>query len=127
MTQRRIAMNGFTVVELAVVIAVIGILATLIVVFYDDYRRQSVETALQSDLMNAQAQLEADMTFGNTYPASAAAADGGRGLRASKGNSFDYNYNGANNSYCLAVANPDFGAREFHITNTDTTAQVGDC
>jgi prepilin-type N-terminal cleavage/methylation domain-containing protein len=60
--------NGFTLVELLVVIAVIGILVGITIVSYGNWRRQSATTSLKNDLSNAATAMENYRTFNNGYP-----------------------------------------------------------
>lgn len=63
-------LNGFTIVETIVVIAIIGILATISVVSYSAWKRTSVEAQLRSDLSGAAAAMGDYQTFNERYPAS---------------------------------------------------------
>lgn len=123
----RLQSRGFTVVELAVVILVIGILATTVIAVHRSSQRDAVESVLRSDLLNAQAQLTADNTFNGSYPATKAAADNGKGLTASKDTSLTYIYTAATNSYCLTASTDLYGASPYYITNGKTAAAQGTC
>ncbi|HZJ34804.1 MAG TPA: prepilin-type N-terminal cleavage/methylation domain-containing protein, partial [Candidatus Angelobacter sp.] len=50
--------NGFTIVELLVVIVVIGILAAITIVSYTGISQKAKEASLQSDLDNASKQIK---------------------------------------------------------------------
>ncbi|MFZ1243009.1 MAG: prepilin-type N-terminal cleavage/methylation domain-containing protein [Candidatus Saccharimonas sp.] len=60
--------KGFTIVELAIVIAVIGILATITVVSYRAVQDKSHDTAVQSDLSNIADQYELYYASKGVYP-----------------------------------------------------------
>lgn len=45
--------QGFTIVELAIIIVVIGILATISIVSYNGIQDRAVDTAMSNDLTNA--------------------------------------------------------------------------
>jgi len=100
---RRKYTNGFTIVELLIVIVVIGILAAITIVAFNGISGRAKVAALTSDLKSAVTKLESDKATSGAYPATAAAADGGQGLKVSPGNSFTYynEYRGQANSYCL--------------------------
>ncbi|MDB5165796.1 MAG: repeat-containing protein [Candidatus Saccharibacteria bacterium] len=66
----RIRNNGFTIVELTVVIAVIGILAAISVVGYGSWRTGVAKAEVQSDLKQVAAVMESARNFNNTYPLS---------------------------------------------------------
>ena len=55
--------RGFTIVELAVVIAVIALLATLSVVGYSAWQRDIAKDVLETDLTAATAQLKNDLNL----------------------------------------------------------------
>ncbi len=51
--------EGFTLIELMIVVAIIGILAAIGVARFESYRTKSLNTVAQSDLRNAMASEEA--------------------------------------------------------------------
>ena len=55
--------RGFTIVELAVVIAVIALLATVSVVGYSAWQRDIAKDVLEADLTAATAQLKNDLNL----------------------------------------------------------------
>ena len=97
--------RGFTIVELLIVIVIIGILAAITIVAFNGVQQQARVAVLQSDLKNAPDQLELDNIQNGTYPASTAAANGGQGLKASPGTTWQYTYTSAGNTYCITGAN----------------------
>ncbi|PKL30987.1 prepilin-type cleavage/methylation domain-containing protein, partial [Candidatus Saccharibacteria bacterium HGW-Saccharibacteria-1] len=52
--------SAFTIVELLVVIVIIGILATIVIIFYIGTHDKAIDGALQSDLKGASTVLELD-------------------------------------------------------------------
>lgn len=60
--------SGFTIVELLVVIAVIGILAAITIVSYTGISKKATEASLQSDLTNASKTLKMHQVENNAYP-----------------------------------------------------------
>jgi prepilin-type N-terminal cleavage/methylation domain-containing protein len=61
--------DGFTIVELLVVIVVIGILAAITIVAYRGIAQKATEASLVSDLDNASKQLKLFFAENDTYPA----------------------------------------------------------
>lgn len=60
--------NGFTIVEVTVVIAVIGILAAVVVLSYGNWRTTTAQNEVKSDLSNVVSAMENARNFGNGYP-----------------------------------------------------------
>lgn len=59
---------GFTLVEIMIVCAVIGILATILIISYGNWRHHVADTAIQSDVVQATASLRAYNNFHNSFP-----------------------------------------------------------
>ena len=93
--------SGFTLVELLIVIAIIGILAAIIIVTYNKTIQSSQVASLQSDLGTAAGQLNVDNGANGSYPATAVLANNGAGLKPSSGTVFTYTYSTLDNSFCL--------------------------
>ena len=99
--------EGFTLVELLIVIVVIGILAAITVVAYTGIQQRARVVVLMSDLEQAQTQLELDRMYNNSYPATKEAANGNEGLPASPGTTWQYilNTTVSPQNYCLTGTN----------------------
>ncbi len=61
--------NGFTIVELLIVIVVIGILAAIIVVSYNGTQNRANDSRRLSDMKSIQQSLETYKTLNGSYPA----------------------------------------------------------
>jgi len=59
--------KGFTLIELMIVIAIIGILAAIAIPQFTAYRQRGFNAAVQSDLRNAATAQEAYYTDGQVY------------------------------------------------------------
>ena len=120
--------TGFTIVELIVVIAVIGILAGISLVVYGGMRRNAVSTVLTTDLRNAATALENSNIKKGEYPLSESAANDGMGISKSPGTIYTYVYTPEDNSYCLsAKSTQDSSAPSYAITNQKTSPYPGAC
>jgi prepilin-type N-terminal cleavage/methylation domain-containing protein len=102
-TQKRQA--GFTIVELLIVVVVIAILAAITIVAYNGITKKALISKLNSDLSTAAKTLENDKTVSTSgdYPATLSAANGGRGIIASNGGTYQYTVNNTANpkAYCI--------------------------
>lgn len=61
---------GFTIVELIVVIAILGILTTIGIISYGGWRESVTQNAIKSDLTTAAQAMESERNFGTGYPTS---------------------------------------------------------
>jgi prepilin-type N-terminal cleavage/methylation domain-containing protein len=61
--------QGFTLVELFVVIAVLSVLITVAIFFIGDWRSKAAQTEVKSSLLNVAAAMEDARNFGTGYPA----------------------------------------------------------
>lgn len=60
--------SGFTIVEILVVIAIIGILATISIVSYGSWKSTTIANQLKSDLNGVTTAMESARNFDNQYP-----------------------------------------------------------
>lgn len=65
----RRAQRGFTLVELMIVVAIIGILAAIAIPQFSAYRAKAYNSAANSDLKNMKTGMEAYMADRQAYPA----------------------------------------------------------
>jgi len=116
--------KGFTIVELLIVIVVIAILAAITIVSYNGIVERAKISSIVSDLSSSYQQLAVESVDGGIYPASAAAVNGGQGLKASSGTVLQYNYDSSSNTYCLSATN---GSLVYRITSNNNVAIQGAC
>ena len=60
--------KGFTLVELMIVVAIIGILAAIAIPQFSAYRAKAFNSAAQSDLKNFKTAMEASLADNQAYP-----------------------------------------------------------
>lgn len=120
--------DGFTIVELLIVIVIIGILAAIIVVSYTGISGQASSTSLKSDLAQAKIQLELArvQSPNSTYPTSPSGMNPPTTLRAGSNTTYQYTVDNAANppTYCLTATN---AIQTYHINSTIGTIEDGEC
>ena len=126
---KTLSSNGFTIVELLVVIVVIGILAAITIVSYGGISSRSAIAVMQSDLSNSSKKLKAYQTLYGSYPTinpttkcpTAPTVDNNYCIKVSPGNTFTYTSTGT--TFNLVETNTD--GVIYNITES-TSAQVYD-
>jgi type IV pilus assembly protein PilA len=98
--------KGFTLIELMIVIAIIGILAAIAIPQFSAYRQRSYNSAAEADLRNAATAQEAYFVDNSTYCSSTSTLISGTyGLYLS--NKVVFEIGGANNqSYSMSAWHP---------------------
>lgn len=120
-TQKRV--DGFTIVELLIVVVVIAILAAITIVSYNGIQNRARASAAQSTAKQAFTKIE---TFafqnGETYPASLNAA----GLNQQPEYTYQYYVNNmvSPKHFCVSVTS---GTISYFVTKTQTSPQTGTC
>ena len=66
--RKKINSKGFTLIELMIVIAIIGILAAIAIPQFASYRRKAYNSAALSDLKNTKTNLESFYADWQYYP-----------------------------------------------------------
>lgn len=115
---------GFTIVELLIVIVVIGILAAIIITAYNGIQNRARISTLQADLRSAYTQLAMDQVANGVYPSTTALANGGAGLKASPGTTYQYSIDSSAQNYCITATNSNIS---FFSTNLNNVSQSGAC
>ena len=106
--------QGFTIVELLIVIVVIGILAAVTIVAFAGITRQSESASLKSELQSAGKKIENYKTSNNAYPTSLLVAG------VTTKDIIGYTYSTGVSTYCLQAIPTKAGAASYHITNEGT-------
>lgn len=114
--------SAFTIVELIVVIAVIGILAGIVLVSYGSWRTSVATSSLKSDLVHAASAMESNRTFSNSYSATIPTT-----FTASSGNTISVTTD--TKTFCLDGSSTNSASIQYYIDNlTQTTgATSGTC
>lgn len=116
--------EGFTLVEMIVVVVVIAILSGISLVGYNEWEKNSITAQLKSDLNNVASAMENARNFGSGYPLTPPNTfKPSSGVTLSGGGSAD------GKSYCINATSSRDSSLVFHIDSTDTgrNAQTGSC
>lgn len=113
---------GFTIVELLVVIVVIGILATITLVAYSGISNRATVASLVSDLNSTSKMVSMSQVINDTYPATLADANDGKGIPASPGTTYD-NYYPTLTGFCITATK---NSTSYRITDSNA-ARLGVC
>jgi type IV pilus assembly protein PilA len=106
--------SGFTLIELMIVIAIIGILAAIAIPQFSAYRQRSYNSSANADLRNAATAQEAYYVDSMTYTGTIGNLVGTYGLYTSKGVVFQ-NIRGNTSSYHMESYHSS-GNRTYSIT-----------
>ncbi len=115
--------EGFTIVELLIVIVVIGILAAITIVAFNGVQNRAHNTAVQNDLSNLAKQVRAYHAMEGRYPSQSAFfnAAGGMNLKVSKGS---YTTSQYNMYYCTDINTRPRAGERFGIAARSKTGQT---
>lgn len=116
----RHASQGFTIVELLIVIVVIAILAAVTIVSYNGVQQRARTATVLSDLNGAAKTLSLANITNSAYPVDLTTAK----LKASNGTAYQYTYTAADNSYCLTAINSTIA---YMSSSSNPTPTAGLC
>ena len=104
----RRTLRGFTIVEIAIVIIIIGILSGITAVSYRSIQRDADTKEVEADLRQAANKLQLHKANNGAYPVTQAEVDGGKGLPKSQ-STRAFNYSRINSqNFCLSMASARF-------------------
>lgn len=117
--------EGFTIVELLIVVVVIAILAAITIVSYNGIAVRAQQTTVLSDASNAAKSMETDNVADGGYQSTPGAVSGGRGIRASQGNSFTF-YS-TPTTYCITISSSNPRVLSYYVSHTSSSPSLGSC
>lgn len=112
--------TGFTLIEVLLVIAIIGVLAVIGIPQFIAYRSRAVDAQMKSDLRNAAVAVESYFTKRSVYPASISEVDG-FGFQPTSGVTLTLNVV-SQSSYTITAAKP--GGTQASYTFTSSTGLI---
>jgi len=113
--------KAFTIVELLIVVAILGILASLTIVAYGSWQNRVAKAEVESTLKMAGAAMDTERNFKNAYPTALPTT-----YKAATGVTVTY-ASGDNTAYCLTAVSKKNASIVMHIASTDQTPQEGAC
>jgi prepilin-type N-terminal cleavage/methylation domain-containing protein len=125
--RNHIADQGFTVVEMMMVAAVIVILAAMSLGSYGQWRKSLAKKEVQSDLNAVAAAMESKRNFNNVYPSGATALSQ-LSFSSSAGVTLTYK-SGNTVTYCIEAKSVKEPTIVYHLdaANKNKTPEVGIC
>lgn len=121
----RTRQRGFTIVELIVIIAVIGILAAITIVSYNAVTKNAHGQAVSADLQTVGSQLQKAKSESGGYPSSANFSTSTTLTNTSKSTTYEYNYDNLTGTFCLTAKGKN--DTSFYITSTNSLPTAGSC
>jgi prepilin-type N-terminal cleavage/methylation domain-containing protein len=126
--------QGFTIVELLIVIVIIGILAAITIVAYNGIQQRAISSSLQSDLNNAAKMLKLYQVDYGAYPTSIdpatycpTPADTNYCLKASAGNSLvNYSANNAINPQTFTLNAVSTNGTQYYVSDSSVAQESSD-
>lgn len=123
-TTSRQSHDGFTIVELLIVIVVIALLAAIVITAYTGVQNKAHAAAAQSASSTVSKLLMNSYTMNGAYPADLSTISNGNPLPNTDGSTYAYHPGVGNTSYCVTVTN---GNSSYKVTDTATQPTAGGC
>ncbi|MFI5212598.1 MAG: type II secretion system protein [Candidatus Saccharimonadales bacterium] len=122
-TSRQLLRNGFTIIELTVVITIIGILAGITILSYGNWRQMTLSNQVKSDLNGVAAAMDNARNSGSGYPLSIPAT-----FTPSRHVVLTY-VSGDSTQYCVNGTTTDLSTVKFYVSSSTTgkLPQAGSC
>lgn len=116
---KRTTASGFTIIEIMVVVAIIGVLAALTVFAFGNWRARTAKTEVLHEMANASAAVNNYKTFNNGYPTTAVYAAGM--YSPGGGVALTYTLRSGGASYCLKGQSSSVNSVVWYIDTLNST------
>jgi prepilin-type N-terminal cleavage/methylation domain-containing protein len=117
------ASSGFTIIELLIVVAIIGIIASIVVVSYQSVRQQANETTVKTHLADAKSKLDRIRSDTGVYPASL----DGTGVTEPDQITYTYYYGSTTNLFCLQGVSDGFSSEIWYVSSLNNDPVKASC
>lgn len=114
--------DGFTLIEVLIVVAILGILVTLVVFGGGSFMKRSAESSLKTDLSGAGAILQKEKLAKQTYPQTLPSS-----IKRDAKTTFDYSTSTDRSEFCLIATHGNYNDIKYYITNKTTNPTSGQC
>lgn len=112
---------GFTIVELITVIAVLGVLISIVTISVGNWRKETAENEVKSNLTNAASAMENARNFSNGYPGALPSS-----FTESKHVKVELK-SSTSSTYCIEGSSREETTVVFKITHSATSPVSGGC
>lgn len=116
--------DGFTIVELLIVIVIIGILAAITIVAYNGIQNRAHAAQAQAAASNLTTLLANYNTLNGSYPTDLSTINNNGPLSTADGTTYVYHPGNGNTSFCATVTNTN---SSYKVTDTNLTPSAGGC
>ena len=105
--------NGFTIVELLIVIVVIGILAAIVIVAFNGVQKKATNSVMQASIKSAGTKMKATMSDTDTYPTSLPSD-----LTAPAGMGLALTTVASSSEFCINIVSEKYSDLQWHMDQT---------
>ena len=117
--------QGFTIVELLIVIVVIGILAAITIVSYNGIITRAHQSKLISDVGSAGMLMSVEQSSSGAYPSDRNTLNNGRGLQSDA--DITYNFYSTQSTFCISALSTHSGVDTYYVSETSLNPTKGSC